>query len=129
MHDIQQPFGQGSKDTNPVDVKWQETLDKAAAGVVSVKFCHTWPFDGETAGSSEATGFVVHATGGSSCSPVINIHGQAVAMQAGGKAKAATDYFLPLDRPMRALKGFQKGELITRGTIQCQRKFKPFNEC
>lgn len=69
------------------------------------------------------------ATGGSSGSPVINIHGQAVAMQAGGKAKTATDYFLPLDRPLRALQCLQKGEPITRGTIQCQWKFKPFNEC
>jgi hypothetical protein len=64
MHDISQSFGQGSKATNPVDVKWQETLDKAAAGVVSVKFCHTRSFDGETAGSSEATGFVVDAEEG-----------------------------------------------------------------
>lgn len=69
------------------------------------------------------------ATGGSSGSPVINVHGQAVAMQAGGKAKTATDYFLPLDRPLRALQCLQKGEPITRGTIQCQWKFKPFNEC
>ena len=59
MHDIQQPFGQGSKDANPADVKWQETLDKVAAGVVSVKFCRTRSFDAEKAGSSEATGFVV----------------------------------------------------------------------
>jgi hypothetical protein len=64
MHDIQQPFGQRSKGTSPIDVKWQETLDKAATGVVSVKFCHTRSFDGETAGSSEATGFVVDAEEG-----------------------------------------------------------------
>jgi len=69
------------------------------------------------------------ATGGSSGSPVIHLHGQAVAMQAGGKDRAATDYFLPLDRPLCALKCLQKGEPITRGTIQCQWKFKPFNEC
>ena len=69
------------------------------------------------------------ATGGSSGSPVINVHGQAVAIQAGGKAKTATDYFLPLDRPLRALQCLQRGEPITRGTIQCQWKFKPFNEC
>jgi hypothetical protein len=64
MHDTQQPFSEGSKDANPVDVKWQETLDKVAAGVVSVKFCHTRPFDAEKAGSSEATGFVVDAEKG-----------------------------------------------------------------
>jgi pro-apoptotic serine protease NMA111 len=64
MHDIQQPFGQGSKDANQVDAKWQEALDKVAAGVVSVKFCHTRSFDGEKAGSSEATGFVADAEEG-----------------------------------------------------------------
>ncbi|KAH6721885.1 nuclear serine protease-like protein HtrA2/Nma111 [Leptodontidium sp. MPI-SDFR-AT-0119] len=251
MHEVQQSLGVGSgvSHANPVDVKWQETLDKAAAGVVSVKFCHTRSFDGEKAVSSEATGFVVDAergyiltnrhvsgpnpfwgrcifenheevdadviyydpihdfgilrfdpkaikfmslsaiplrpdlakvaeavrligndageklsiqaavisrldrnapeydgegycdfntnyiqaasgaTGGSSGSPVINVFGQAVAMQAGGKAKTATDFFLPLDRPLRALQCLQKGQPITRGTIQCQWKFKPFNEC
>jgi hypothetical protein len=49
MHDIQQPFGQGLKDANPVDVKWQETLEKVAAGAVSVKICPTRSFDGEKA--------------------------------------------------------------------------------
>ena len=52
-----------------------------------------------------------------------------MAIQAGGSTSAATDYFLPLDRPLRALQCLQKGEPITRGTIQCQWKFKPFDEC
>jgi hypothetical protein len=64
MHDVQQSFGRGSEDANPVDVKWQETLDKVAADVVSVKFCHTRSFDAEKACSSEATGFVVDAKKG-----------------------------------------------------------------
>lgn len=66
MHEVQQSLGVGSgvSHANPVDVKWQETLDKAAAGVVSVKFCHTRSFDGEKAVSSEATGFVVDAERG-----------------------------------------------------------------
>lgn len=61
MHDAQASFGQGqgSNNDDPVDVKWQETLDKVAAAVVSVKFCHTRSFDAEKAVSSEATGFVV----------------------------------------------------------------------
>ncbi|KAK0100759.1 hypothetical protein ONS95_007209 [Cadophora gregata] len=253
MHELQQSLASrpsvGHGHANPADVKWQETVDKAAAGVVSAKFCHTRSFDGEKAISSEATGFVVDAqrgyiltnrhvsgpnpfwgrcifenheevdahviyydpihdfgilrfdpkavkymtliaiplrpdltkvaeavrligndageklsiqaavisrldrnapeydgegycdfntnyiqaasgaTGGSSGSPVINVFGQAVAMQAGGKAKTATDFFLPLDRPLRALQCLQRGEPITRGDIQCQWKFKPFNEC
>ena len=70
------------------------------------------------------------ATGGSSGSPVVNIGGNAVALQAGGRSDgAATDYFLPLDRPLRALQCLQNGEPITRGTIQTQWMLKPFDEC
>ncbi|KAI9677311.1 MAG: hypothetical protein M1829_002654 [Trizodia sp. TS-e1964] len=70
------------------------------------------------------------ASGGSSGSPVVNIDGFAVALQAGGRADgAATDYFLPLDRPLRALRCIQKGQEVTRGTIQCQWMIKPFDEC
>jgi S1-C subfamily serine protease len=70
------------------------------------------------------------ASGGSSGSPVVNIDGYAVALQAGGRADgAATDYFLPLDRPLRALKCLQEGKPITRGDIQCQFLLKPFDEC
>jgi len=70
------------------------------------------------------------ASGGSSGSPVVNLDGYAVALQAGGRADgAATDYFLPLDRPLRALDCIRKGEPVTRGTIQCQWLIKPFDEC
>ncbi|KAK8178702.1 Pro-apoptotic serine protease NMA111 [Phyllosticta citribraziliensis] len=70
------------------------------------------------------------ASGGSSGSPVVNRDGSAVALQAGGRADgAATDYFLPLDRPLRALQCIQKGEPVTRGTIQTQWVLKPFDEC
>ncbi|KAI9772795.1 MAG: hypothetical protein M1839_002296 [Geoglossum umbratile] len=69
------------------------------------------------------------ASGGSSGSPVVNIDGYAVALQAGGSTEAATDYFLPLDRPLRALQCIQRGETVTRGTIQCQWLIKPFDEC
>lgn len=70
------------------------------------------------------------ASGGSSGSPVVNKDGFAVALQAGGRADgAATDYFLPLDRPLRALNCIQKGLPVTRGTIQVQWILKPFDEC
>ncbi|KAL8775585.1 MAG: hypothetical protein Q9209_000081 [Squamulea sp. 1 TL-2023] len=70
------------------------------------------------------------ASGGSSGSPVVNLDGHAVALQAGGRADgAATDYFLPLDRPLRALECIGKGEAISRGTIQTQWVIKPFDEC
>src|ERR1700759_550694 len=53
------------------------------------------------------------ASGGSSGSPVVNVAGNVVALQAGGRADgAATDYFLPLDRPSRALQCLQQGKSI-----------------
>ena len=70
------------------------------------------------------------ASGGSSGSPVVNVDGYAVALQAGGRADgAATDYFLPLDRPLRALECIRRGGPVTRGTIQTQWIIKPFDEC
>ncbi|KAF2012108.1 trypsin-like serine protease [Aaosphaeria arxii CBS 175.79] len=70
------------------------------------------------------------ASGGSSGSPVVNKDGFAVALQAGGRADgAATDYFLPLDRPLRALELIREGKDVSRGTIQTQWILKPFDEC
>ena len=70
------------------------------------------------------------ATGGSSGSPVVNIDGSAIAIQAGGRTDgASTDYFLPLDRAARALRCIQDGKPVDRGTIQCQFLMKPFDEC
>ncbi|KAF2134651.1 trypsin-like serine protease [Dothidotthia symphoricarpi CBS 119687] len=70
------------------------------------------------------------ASGGSSGSPVVNRDGFAVALQAGGRADgAATDYFLPLDRPLRALELIRQGTPVSRGTIQTQWILKPFDEC
>ncbi|KAK9448666.1 trypsin-like cysteine/serine peptidase domain-containing protein [Limtongia smithiae] len=69
------------------------------------------------------------ASGGSSGSPVVNIDGYAVALQAGGATHASTDYFLPLHRGLRALRCIQNDEPITRGTIQVQWLLRPYDEC
>ncbi|CAB72237.1 serine protease, involved in lipid metabolism [Schizosaccharomyces pombe] len=70
-----------------------------------------------------------NASGGSSGSPVVERNGNVVALQAGGHMIAATDYFLPLDRPLRALRCLQNNTPITRGTIQAQFLIKTFDEC
>jgi hypothetical protein len=61
---------------------------------------------------------------------VVDRNGFAVALQAGGRTDgAATDYFLPLDRPLRALELIREGQKVSRGTIQTQWTLQPFDEC
>ncbi|KAI8894394.1 hypothetical protein BC833DRAFT_605056 [Globomyces pollinis-pini] len=67
-------------------------------------------------------------SGGSSGSPVLNIDGHAVGLQAGGHTKAATDFFFPLDRVKRVLGLIQKGHTVTRGTIQVHFTHRPFDQ-
>jgi S1-C subfamily serine protease len=64
---------------------------------------------------------------GSSGSPVLDVHGRAIALNAGGSQASSSSYYLPLDRARRALKLIQDDKPVPRGTLQTTFEYQSYD--
>ena len=67
-------------------------------------------------------------SGGSSGSPVVNVHGEVIALNAGGSNRSSSSFFLPLFKITKALRAIQSGKLVERGTLGTTFDYQPYDQ-